>query len=154
MKISKILLTLILSVTFIQCSNGKKEKENVTTEEITEVEIVEDVVEDAVIAEMIRPESLSEDMNMYVIEREIPGVGDWTAEELKAASQTSCGVLKEMGSDIQWLHSYVTADKLYCVYLAPNEEIIREHAVTAGFPANSVSAVATIISPETAELDE
>lgn len=149
MKVSKILLILILSVTFLQCSSDKKENSDVIVDEPVEIAVVEKVT----VSEMIRPESLAENMNMYVIEREITGLGEWTSEELKAASQTSCGVLKEMGSDIQWLHSYVTGDKMYCIYLAPNVEMVREHAEKGGFPANSVSAVATIISPETAELD-
>ena len=88
-------------------------------------------------------------MPKYVIEREIPGAGKLTAEQLKGISQTSCGVLRKMGSEIQWLHSYVTTDKLYCVYIAPNEEMIREHARLGGFPANSVSRVSTIIDPTT-----
>ena len=86
-----------------------------------------------------------------VIEREIPGAGKLTAEELKAISQTSCNVLREMGSEIQWLQSYVTEDKLYCIYIAPNEEMVREHAKQGGFPANSVSKVATVIDPTTAK---
>ena len=90
-------------------------------------------------------------MPKYVIEREIPGAGKFTPEELKAASQTSCGVLSKMGSQIQWVHSYVTTDKIYCVYIAPNEEMIREHATQAGFPANVVTEVSTIIDPATAE---
>ena len=90
-------------------------------------------------------------MPKYVIEREIPEAGKLTAEELKAISQTSCDVLREMGTEIQWLQSYVTDDKIYCVYIAPNEEIIREHAKQGGFPANSVSRVATIIDPTSAE---
>lgn len=90
-------------------------------------------------------------MPKYVIEREMPGAGKLSAEELKGASQTSCGVLRKMGPDIQWVHSYVTEDKVYCVYNAPNEEMIREHAREAGFPANSVSKVVTIIEPTTAE---
>jgi len=90
-------------------------------------------------------------MPKYVIEREIPGAGKLTAEELKAVSQKSCGVLSNMGPQIQWLQSYVTDDKLYCVYIAPNEEMVREHAKQGGFPANSVSRVATIIDPTTAE---
>lgn len=90
--------------------------------------------------------------NMYVIERIIPGAGNLTAEELQAISQTSCGVLDEMGGDnIKWLHSYVTGDKIYCVYLAKSEELVREHAQKGGFPANSVAAVKTIISPATAK---
>jgi hypothetical protein len=90
-------------------------------------------------------------MPKYVIEREIPGAGKLTSEQLKAISQISCGVLTEMGPRIQWLHSYVTTDKIYCVYTAPNEEMIREHAAKDGFPANSVSLVSTIIEPITAE---
>ena len=90
-------------------------------------------------------------MKTYVIEREIPGAGNFTPAQLKAISQTSCGVLKEMGPQIQWLHSYVTGNKIYCVYKAENEELVKEHAKKGGFPANSVSEVATIISPATAE---
>jgi len=90
-------------------------------------------------------------MPKYIIEREIPNAGKLTAEQLKGISQTSCGVLRKMGSEIQWLHSYVTSDKIYCVYIAPNEEMVREHAKQGGFPANSVSSVITIIDPTTAE---
>lgn len=90
-------------------------------------------------------------MPKYVIEREIPGAGSLTPEQLKAISQTSCGVLDEMGPKIQWVHSYVTTDKIYCIYNAPNEEMVREHAAQGGFPANSVSKVSTIIDPTTAE---
>ena len=149
MNISKILLILILSVTFIQCSNGKKENPDVNSIEPVEVAVVETVT----VSEMIRPESLNENINMYVIEREIPDAGKMTSEELKNISQISCGVLKEMGSEIQWLHSYVAENKIYCVYTAPNKEMVVEHAKKGGFPANSVSAVTTIISPDTAELE-
>ena len=90
-------------------------------------------------------------MPKYVIEREIPGAGKLTAEQLKGISQTSCGVLRNMGSQIQWLQSYVTDDKIYCVYIAPNEEMVREHAKQGGFPANAVSRVTTIIDPTTSE---
>jgi hypothetical protein len=90
-------------------------------------------------------------MPKYVIEREIPGAGKLSPEQLKAISQTSCGVLSKMGSEIQWVQSYVTTDKIYCIYNAPNEEMVREHAKQGGFPANSVSEVATIIDPTTAE---
>lgn len=102
-------------------------------------------------ADIIRSEASASNQNMYVIEREIPGVGKLTAEDLKGISQTSCGVLDEMGSEIQWLHSYVTGDKIYCVYTAPTEEMVREHAKQGGFPANSVSKVGTVIDPTTAE---
>jgi len=98
-----------------------------------------------------KPETLPEGQHMYVIERVIPGAGAFSAEKLKSISQTSCGVLSKMGPKIQWVHSYVTGDKIYCIYLAPNEEMVREHAKQGGFPANSVSAVTTIISPETAK---
>lgn len=90
-------------------------------------------------------------MPKYVIEREIPGAGNLTADQLKGISQTSCGVLSNMGPEIQWLQSYVTSDKIYCVYIAPNEEMIREHARQGGFPANSVNKIASIIDPTTAE---
>jgi hypothetical protein len=90
-------------------------------------------------------------MPKYVIEREILGAGKLTAEELKGISEASCNVLRKMGSEIQWLHSYVAEDKIYCVYVAPNEEMVREHAKLGGFPANSVSRVSTIIDPVTAE---
>ena len=90
-------------------------------------------------------------MKTYVIEREIPGAGKLTPEQLKAISQTSCGVLKEMGPKIQWIQSYVTGDKIYCIYKAENADLVREHAKKGGFPANSVSEVANVISPATAE---
>lgn len=89
-------------------------------------------------------------MKTYVIEREIPGAGSLTAEQLKGISQTSCGVIKQLAPEIEWLHSYVTGNKVYCVYKATSEEVIREHAKRGGFPANKISEVATIISPETA----
>jgi Nickel responsive protein SCO4226-like len=90
-------------------------------------------------------------MPKYVIEREMPGVGNLSSEDLQGASQTSCNVLNEMGPQIQWVQSYVTGDKIYCVYIAPNEDLIREHAERGGFPANSISEVKTIIDPTTAE---
>ena len=90
-------------------------------------------------------------MPKYVIERELPGAGTLTPEQLKAISQTSCGVLIKLGPQIQWVHSYVTTDKIYCVYIAPNEEMVREHASLGGFPANSVSEVKAIIDPTTSE---
>ena len=90
-------------------------------------------------------------MPKYVIEREIPGAGKLSPAELKAISQKSCSVLEGMGPQIQWLQSYVTGDKVYCVYIAPNEAMVREHARQGGFPADSVSEVTTIIDPVTAE---
>ena len=90
-------------------------------------------------------------MKTYVIERVIPGAGDLTAEQLKGISQTSCKVLNEMGPKIVWQQSYVTGDKVYCVYKAENKELIEEHAKKGGFPANSINEVATVISPATAK---
>jgi hypothetical protein len=90
-------------------------------------------------------------MPRYVIEREIPGAGKLTAAELQGISQKSCGVLQEMGPKIQWVESFVTDDKVYCVYIAPNEAAVREHAQKGGFPANKVSQVRNVISPTTAE---
>ncbi len=90
-------------------------------------------------------------MPKYVIERDVPGVGKMSGQELKKIAQKSCGVLREMGSQIQWLHSYVTDDKIYCVYIAPNEKLVLEHAKCGGFPANRVSRVTGQIDPTTAE---
>ena len=87
----------------------------------------------------------------FVIERDIPGAGELSAEELRAISQKSCAVLDELGPSIQWIHSYVTGDRVYCVYSAPDEAIIRRHAEMGGFPANRISRVATIIDPSTAQ---
>jgi uncharacterized protein DUF4242 len=90
-------------------------------------------------------------MPKYVIEREVPGVGQLSAEQMQAISQTSCGVLQKLGPAIQWVQSYVTGDKIYCIYIAPNEELVREHASQGGFPANKVSEIKAIIDPTTAE---
>jgi len=90
-------------------------------------------------------------MPKYVIEREIPGAGNMSPEQLQAASRKSNSVLQNLGPQIQWQQSYVTGDKLYCIYVAPNEEMIREHANQGGFPANSISEIKTIIDPTTAE---
>jgi len=90
-------------------------------------------------------------MPKFVIEREIPGAGALTPDQLQAISQTSCGVLTKMGPQIQWIQSYVTDDKIYCVYLAPDEATVREHASQGGFPANSVARVRAMIDPTTAE---
>ena len=90
-------------------------------------------------------------MPQFVIEREMPGVGNLGPEDLKMASQTSCNVLKDLGPQIQWVHSYVTDNKIYCVYRAPDEEIIREHAQRGGFPANKISRIRSMIDPTTAE---
>lgn len=91
-------------------------------------------------------------MPKYLIERDLPGAGALTAEELQAISQKSCGVLRELGGDVQWHESYVTADKIYCVYLSPTEELVREHARRGGFPANVVAEVTSVIDPTTAEI--
>jgi hypothetical protein len=90
-------------------------------------------------------------MPKYVIEREVPGVGKMSPDQLQAISQTSCGVIRNLGPDIQWVHSYVTGDKIYCIYNAANEQIVRDHAKQGGFPANSVAEVTSIIDPTTAE---
>ena len=90
-------------------------------------------------------------MPKYVIEREIPGIGSRSAEQLQAISQKSCGVLGNLGPSIKWVQSYVTSDKIYCIYIAPNEQMVREHAKQGGFPANRVSEVMTVIDPTTAE---
>jgi hypothetical protein len=90
-------------------------------------------------------------MPQYVIEREMPGVGKLAQEDLKSASQTSCSVLRDLGPQIQWVHSYVTDNKLYCVYRAPNEDVIREHARLGGFPCNKIAQVRTMIDPTTGE---
>jgi cell division inhibitor SulA len=90
-------------------------------------------------------------MPKYVIERDMPGAGSLSPDQLKAASQTSCGVLRELGPQIQWVQSYVTDDKLYCIYIAPNKKLIEDHARQAGFPANRVSEVKATIDPTTAE---
>jgi hypothetical protein len=90
-------------------------------------------------------------MPKFIIEREIPGAGDLSGQELQAISQKSCGVLREMGPQIQWVESYVTGDKVYCVYIAPDEESVREHASRGDFPANRVSEIKRMIDPTTAE---
>lgn len=91
-------------------------------------------------------------MPKFIIEREIPGAGKLSQEELQAISQKSCGVLDKMGTQIQWIESYVTDDKIYCVYNAANEQLVQQHADMGGFPANKISKVATIIDPTTAEV--
>jgi len=90
-------------------------------------------------------------MPKFVIEREIPGAGKLSPKELQAISQKSCSVLQKLGPQIQWVHSYVTGDKIYCVYIAPDEKMVREHAQQGGFPANRISRVTTIIDPVTSE---
>ena len=90
-------------------------------------------------------------MPKYIIEREIPGLDKLSPEELRAVSQKSCAVLRGLGPQIQWLESFVTNDKLYCVYIAPNAELVREHAVQGGFPANRIAEIKTVIDPTTAE---
>ena len=90
-------------------------------------------------------------MPKYVIEREIPGIGNLSAQEVVGAAQKSCSVLGELGTDIQWLHSYVVDNKTFCVYIAPSEELIRQHAEKSGFPASKISQVKAIIDPTTAE---
>lgn len=91
-------------------------------------------------------------MPKFIIEREIPGAGKLTGEELQAISQKSCDVLNRMGPQIQWVQSYITGDKVYCIYNAPSEEMIRQHAEMGGFPANQISRISKVIDPTTAEV--
>jgi hypothetical protein len=90
-------------------------------------------------------------MPKYVVERELPGAGQLSPQQLQAVSQTSCGVLRKLGPEIQWIHSYVTQEKIYCIYIAPNEALIREHASQGGFPTNRISEITSMIDPTTAE---
>jgi len=90
-------------------------------------------------------------MPKYVIERELPGAGKLTSDQLQAISQKSCGVINHLGPQIQWIESYVTDDKIYCIYRAPSEELIRQHAKEGGFPANRISQIRTVIDPSTAD---
>jgi cell division inhibitor SulA len=90
-------------------------------------------------------------MPKYVIERDLPGAGDLSPQQLHAVSQKSCSVLRNLGPEIQWVQSYVTQDKMYCIYIAPNEQLIREHASQGGFPANRISEVSSVIDPTTAD---
>jgi hypothetical protein len=90
-------------------------------------------------------------MPKYVIERELPGAGKLTPDQLQAISQKSCGVIRHLGPEIQWIESYVTDDKIYCIYRAPSEELIRQHAKEGGFPANRISQIRTVIDPSTAD---
>jgi hypothetical protein len=152
MKILKFFCIAVISLAISNCAESKKEKSDVMEETtVVEESMADNSVAEISVADKLRAETLGVERHMYVIEREIPGAGNLTAEELKGISQVSCGVLDKMGSEIQWLHSYVTGDKVYCVYTAPNEEMVREHARQGGFPANVVSAVATVIDPSTAE---
>lgn len=90
-------------------------------------------------------------MPKYIIERDIPGAGNLSQAELQGISQKSCGILREMGPRIQWLHSYITGDKIYCLYIADNEQAIREHAEQGGFPANRIEEIKTVIDPTTGD---
>jgi len=90
-------------------------------------------------------------MPKFVIERTLPGAGDLSADDLQGISQKSCGILSQLGPQIQWVHSYVTADKIYCIYVAPDAETVRKHAELGGFPADQVAEVKTVIDPTTAE---
>lgn len=102
-------------------------------------------------ANVNQDEEITGSMKTYVIEREIPNAGQLTQEQLKGISQKSCTVLNQMGAEIEWLHSYVADDKVYCLYKASNLELIKEHATKGGFPVNSVQELSTIIGPETAK---
>jgi hypothetical protein len=105
-----------------------------------------------VCGEAAEPNPIEENaMPKFVIEREIPGAGKLTKDQLQGISQKSCGVLREMGPEIQWVQSYVTDDKIYCIYIAPDEAAVRKHAEMGGFPANSIAQVRTTIDPTTSE---
>lgn len=121
-----LLITIILFTGYASMAQTEKQTDNSKTQNATE-------------------------MKTYLIEREIPDAGKFTAEQLKGISQKSCSVLTEMGPDIQWLQSYVTGNKIYCIYKAKNAELIKEHAKKGGFPANTIVEVGTIISPATAK---
>jgi hypothetical protein len=122
----KLLIAILLFTGYATMAQNTKTAENSKTQNVTE-------------------------MKTYVIEREIPDAGKFTPEQLKGISQKSCSVLTEMGPKIQWLHSYVTGNKIYCIYKAENADLLREHAKKGGFPANSIAEVGTIISPDTAK---
>ena len=103
-------------------------------------------------AQSSSPQNLNANtMNTYLIERDIQGAGDWSGQQLKDVSQASCQIVNEMGPGIKWVHSYVTDDKIFCIYQAENEGVIRAHAEKGGFPINSIHKLATMISPQTAE---
>ena len=121
-----LLITIILFTGYASMAQTEKQTDNSKTQNATE-------------------------MKTYLIEREIPDAGKFTAEQLKGISQKSCSVLTEMGPDIQWLQSYVTGNKIYCIYKAKNAELIKEHAKQGGFPANYIVEVGTVISPATAK---
>ena len=108
------------------------------------------ITQESTDADLLRKEASTPKMNMYVIERDIPNVGASTTEDLKNISKKSCSVLDDMGSNIKWVNSFVTGDKIYCVYLAENIELVKEHATKGGFPANKISKVENVIDPSTA----
>lgn len=111
------------------------------------------MAQESTAADLLRKEASTPKMNMYVIEREIPNVGESTAQDLENVSKKSCSVLNGMGSNIKWVNSFVTGDKIYCVYLAENIELVKEHAKKGGFPANKISKVENVIDPSTANLN-
>lgn len=108
------------------------------------------MIQESTAADLLRKEASTEKMNMYVIERDIPEVGKSTAEDLKNVSKKSCSVLDQLGNSIKWINSFVTGDKIYCVYLAENEALVKQHAEKGGFPANRISKVENVIDPSTA----
>ena len=105
----------------------------------------------AIMAQSNSTTSKTKEMKTYLIEREIPGAGKFTQADLKGISQTSCGVLKELGPQIKWIHSYVVSDKIYCIYQAENEQLIRDHGSKGGFPVTNIMEIGSTISPATAE---
>ena len=133
---------MLMLLTLLMASCSSENTTTTTAEEAPEPKLLTS-------AESIRSEAATAKQNMYVIEREIPGIGEKTVQELKEISQHSNNVLGGMSPEIKWMHSYVTGNKIYCVYSSPNEALVREHAETAGFPANSISQVGTVIDPST-----
>jgi hypothetical protein len=131
-RIINVMVSVLIVVSLPACAQSKKETKQ---KEQTAMETMK---------------TNAKNMNTYVIEREIPDAGKLTAEQLQGISQTSCSVLKELGSGIEWLHSYVAGNKIYCIYRAENEDILRKHAEKGGFPINTVSKLSTVISPATA----
>lgn len=112
------------------------------------------MAQETTVPNLLRDQLEKTEKHVYVIEREVPGAGNLSSDELKAISKTSCNVLDEIGeANIKWLHSYVTGDKIYCIYEAKNEALVKEHAMKGGFPANSVTEVKAIIDPSTADLN-
>ncbi len=152
-KYSLIIISTAVAISLVSCGNNSEQLQSKINELQAKLDQYEQEKE-GIATDISRSDSNQERgtiMPKYIIEREIPEAGKLSAQELQAISQKSCDVLKQMGPLIQWVESFVTDDKIYCVYIAPNEEAVREHAQKGGFPANRISAVRSIIDPTTAE---